>query len=452
MTANRYLQILLLRWRVVVACIVLGVGIATMGALMVPKSYSARSDVIGTVAPGSSVTAVQASEYVDSWLPDVVAVARSSTFAQRVAEALGPDWTPAGVRAALEFTVVPDTAVIEITGTSSSKDRAQKLANEAADELTAPPRGNDVVAATDLQMLVLGDATMNAVNVSPASTVLLGSGLLGGVLLGLVLAPLRNTLDRRIRQLADIRQFFDAPVLAILGRAARGRDRSLGASTTVEGLFGRLSGTITANLPMYIAVGGIAGAGTDVGWQLARVASSAGFRTAVVSSGSGQDKHLYLEPVSAARNPRGSGDTPTDRTILTPEGLAGALSDCEKHLDLVVFVNDDLVDNQRASIILERCSGALLLCSRFVKIQALHATRDLVQWSRCPVWGLVVVQPKRRKRSRQNSVTTGKNASLMPDGAGPGLARMEPTEPMDDYVTSRRTEQDASDKHKYPVS
>lgn len=399
MTANRYLQILLLRWRVVAACVLLGIGLGALGSALLPKTYTAHSDVIGTVVPGSDVSAVQASDYVDGWLPDVVAIARSSMFAQRVAAALGPEWTPAGVRESLEFTVAPDTAVIEITGTSGSEERAQNLANEAATELTAPPQDTDIVAATDLDMRVLGDATSNAVTVSPRPIVLLGSGLIGGVLLGLVLAPLRNHLDQRFRRLTDFQHFFDAPILAVLGRPLRGRDRALGASTTAQGLFGRLSNTITANLPMYIAVGGVDGVGADVGWQLAKIASAAGFRTAVVSSHTSRDDHLYLERVSATNTAPSSIVIPiAERRVVTPESLAGALSTCEKSLDIVIFINDDLVKNQRTSILLERCSRVLLVCSRFTRIQSLHATRDLVNWSGCQTWGLVLIQDRRRGR------------------------------------------------------
>lgn len=262
---SHYLTVLRRRWKAVVVGIVLGVGVATVLALVLPSQATARTEVnVNLISSNAFNSQRPASDLLD--LQTEQAMARSTAVMSEVAEALGDDWTTSAVRGATQAALLPDGTVLRIEFTARDaeeaatgselvaqayldyrSDQAQGRVDVASERLTArrttlnrqlaqanlkiaeaPDSGAARNAAemerqgiadelsgvtTELNELravdtsggaVLTEADPDQAEMSPNRPLIMTSGIFGGALLGLVLAFVANVLDRRVRDPYDV--------------------------------------------------------------------------------------------------------------------------------------------------------------------------------------------------------------------------------------------------------
>ncbi|MEV5747777.1 Wzz/FepE/Etk N-terminal domain-containing protein [Actinoallomurus sp. NPDC052308] len=291
-----YLAMLKRRWWVVVAAAALGVAVAAMLVVVMPKTYSAFAVV--NVTPTKLDSGSQSGKQQDINLQTEAQRVRSYDVAERVARDLHTKETPTALSASVSVNVPNDSTVIYITvnaaTAANARDRAHAFAQAYLDDrrdsattvlmtqmtalqrqinslskqlrtMTDKVQKNLVVAqmqalnnkASDLRVTaanvdpgeIITDARLPTSPSDPSLTRYLPSGLVGGLLLGVVLAILLDRTDKRVRTAHDIERVLDLPVLVDIP-AKRGREGLglLPARSRTGQSFHELSHVLTATL------------------------------------------------------------------------------------------------------------------------------------------------------------------------------------------------------------
>ncbi|WP_162598588.1 hypothetical protein [Nocardioides gilvus] len=265
MELSHYATILRRRWVYVAGALCLGVLVATALMVTVPsKSTSTTLVNINLISSNAFSASRPPSDLLD--METEQAMARSTTVMNEVAAGLGDGWTKSSVRAATEATLLPNGTVLRIQFTGGSPDEAadgatlvaekylayrseeaqgrvdsaaerlvvrrdslRKQLTAANDELSESAAGSQgrltaelarqtvaeelATVTTQLNELrvvntgggsVLTEADARQTQSSPNRPLMLFSGILGGLLSGLVLAFVVNVLDRRVRDPYDV--------------------------------------------------------------------------------------------------------------------------------------------------------------------------------------------------------------------------------------------------------
>jgi capsular polysaccharide biosynthesis protein len=291
-----YLAMLKRRWWVVIAAAALGVALAALLVVVMPKTYSAFTVVNVTATKLDSGS--QSGKQQDINLQTEAQRVRSYDVAERVARDLHTKQTPTDLSASVSVNVPNDSTVIYITVDASTaqaaRDRAHAFAQAYLDDrrdsatsvlmsqmaalerqinslskqlrtMTDKVQKNLVVSQMQALNNKTSDLRVTAANVSPGEIITdarlptspsdpsltryLPSGLVGGLLLGVVLAILLDRTDKRVRTAHDIERVLDLPVLLDIP-AKRGREGLglLPARSRTGQSFHELSHVLTATL------------------------------------------------------------------------------------------------------------------------------------------------------------------------------------------------------------
>lgn len=261
---GHYLVVLRRRWRVVLAVVIVGLIAAIVYLQYVHRQSTAMTTVNVRVISTAPFDAARSdADLLDSATEQQIA--SSSSVAEIASESLD-DVTGRELRDGLEVTLMTDATVMRISYTAGSPDEARAGADAVADayltyrtdraderkegnvenlndqldglrrELRRANRRADAAtpdssqytrAESDRQLIsaeidgivtqigqiqqidtdsgtVLTSAAENAVTTTPRRALVLATGVLGGLALGLVAAFVVNTLDRRVRDQADV--------------------------------------------------------------------------------------------------------------------------------------------------------------------------------------------------------------------------------------------------------
>ena len=136
MTLNDVLRIVRRRWRVVFACLALGLAAAGVVTYLTPREYS--SDVTLYVSlegrADSSDAAYQASQLAKERVVSYAPLLQDERITQPVIDRLQLPMTAAQLARHITVTVQPDTVVLSAAVTDTSPDRAAAIANALAEE------------------------------------------------------------------------------------------------------------------------------------------------------------------------------------------------------------------------------------------------------------------------------------------------------------------------------
>lgn len=206
------------RWLTVAVCLLAGIVAAIAVIIGVPANYQASTRLfVSTQAVGSASDAYQGSSYSEQRIQSYVEVVSDPIVLDPVIKQLSLNTTAADLGTRVSAVVVPDTVLLEITVTDRSPQAAADIANAVAQTLKS-------VVVNQLEARVGNDQTLVALSivrpatvpVSPSSPNILldvGLGALGGLVLGLALAFLRQALDTRIHGERELRDITDSPLL-----------------------------------------------------------------------------------------------------------------------------------------------------------------------------------------------------------------------------------------------
>lgn len=219
MELNDYLRLLRRYWRGVSVLALVGVLAAGGLTILQPRVYQA--DASGFVSAGGSSSASEAS------ISDLLAKSRAASYvdlatsratARAVIADLGLTVDPAALIGEVTVTQPLDTVLIKVSARAATPRGAQALADAWVRALKRQvdtienPSGGDKQA---LRIIPIESAALPTAPISPNLTRYLALGLLVGMLAGLSYAVVRNQLDQRVRDEADVQPFTVAVAASI---------------------------------------------------------------------------------------------------------------------------------------------------------------------------------------------------------------------------------------------
>ena len=249
---NELLRVLRDRWRILVACLLLGLVGAAVSTALMPREYAAQVTMYvaapapDPTAPGATVSqdaAYQGNLLAKARMPSYTLLLTNERITRRVIDALHLDATPAQLASRIEVSAVPDTVVLSATVTDQDPARAADIANALAREFVvlvdslerrpgAPTTPAQVPLPGQIAVQIVQPAVSSADAVAPRPAITLSLGALSGLLLGLASAFLRHAVDDSVRSRETLRALTGTPVLAALPAGpARSRLVEPGART-----------------------------------------------------------------------------------------------------------------------------------------------------------------------------------------------------------------------------
>jgi capsular exopolysaccharide synthesis family protein len=218
---GHYLDIVRRRKWTVLAVLAVAVAAGASYGLTASKKYEARMQIVvgqgqGLVSPaylGASVQPITAT---------MAQLAKSTIVAQRVIARLQLHTTTESLLKHVSVAINPQTAVLQVSVTSSTKAQAVEVAQAlgivfsrlVAQRFSATPQPNGANNATAPMTATVFDpahALPNAVSPRPKLDIAIGAIL--GLVLGILAAFGKNYFDRRLRDRDSVERAFGVPVI-----------------------------------------------------------------------------------------------------------------------------------------------------------------------------------------------------------------------------------------------
>ncbi|MEU5254014.1 Wzz/FepE/Etk N-terminal domain-containing protein [Streptomyces longwoodensis] len=228
MDAHDYATALRRRWRSVLACVLLGVAGALLVTALMPRTYTATSQLFVSTGDTRSDTAYQGGLFTEERVKSYTRVVTSPAVLNGVIDTLRLDTTPGRLAGHISAQAPLDTTLVDISVTDPSAARAQAVADATALQLTRyittieGARGNPLVKAS----VVKGSEPPTTPS-SPRPEVNLAIGLFAGVVVGVGGAVLRHATDTVLRTAEEVTERLG---LGVLGAVPPPRRRRLRAA------------------------------------------------------------------------------------------------------------------------------------------------------------------------------------------------------------------------------
>jgi succinoglycan biosynthesis transport protein ExoP len=283
-----YLHALRLRWWLVAGLAVLGAVVGLVAFLLTPAVYASSVTFYVSVPPAAGGSSATATQYAQAKVSSYVSLVRSEESARRVVADQKLDASPASVASSITASAQLNTTLLTATVSSGSKERSQAVARGLAntfgplvDELDNQGRQGEVIGVD-----VVSGPTLAAAPVSPDLKRLLALGLLAGLVLGALLAVLRDLLDVTVRSAGAAAELVGAPTLAVVDddHEVRGRAESIRQLRT-NLAFLRGAGQPATGADVVVVTSALGGEGkTTIALDLARSTAEAGERVLLVEA------------------------------------------------------------------------------------------------------------------------------------------------------------------------
>ncbi len=219
MELRDYVRVLRKQWRLIVLCVLLAAGAAALATMQTTPLYRSGVTFFVSTPTDDARDAFAGGTFSQQRVRSYADIVAGPSTAAAVAQAV-PGLRASDVVDSVTATVVPDTVLLETTVTDASPRRAEQIARGLADSfpgviaaLERPEGGG----ASPIKVSVVEQPTVAADPVSPRPARNLALALVLGLLLGVGLAVLRETLDNTVKNPEDAR---DAAGTATLGAIA----------------------------------------------------------------------------------------------------------------------------------------------------------------------------------------------------------------------------------------
>jgi capsular exopolysaccharide synthesis family protein len=202
-----YLRIMSRRWKVILGCMVVAIAAAAALTVHATPQYASTARLFISTPSDASSDAYQGGLFSQQRVASYADLVTGQDLAQRVVDNLHLTESAAALSAQITSNVAPETVILEITVTDPVPARAQLLATGVASAFTsfvteletAPGKSTAPIKAT-----VVDSANLPSSPVSPKPVRNLALAAVLGVLLGLGLAVLRETLDTTVKSAQDV--------------------------------------------------------------------------------------------------------------------------------------------------------------------------------------------------------------------------------------------------------
>ena len=219
MELRDYLRVARRRWRLIVGCVLAAISVAALVTIQMTPQYASSARLFVSTAPSDSGDAYQGSLFSAQRVTSYADLASGRELASRVINTLSLDVEPDELTERVTVTVVPQTVLLELSVTDPSPQRAQRLAQAYASELTGfvaeleTPPGRRVAP---IKASIVDAAALPSEPVAPEPLRNIGFAAILGLLIGLGAAVLRELLDTSVKGPEDIAHAVDAPVMGTI--------------------------------------------------------------------------------------------------------------------------------------------------------------------------------------------------------------------------------------------
>lgn len=217
MDLHDYLRILRQRWVFIALATLIAVGGALAWTLSTTPQYQSTARLFVQTPQSSEATLAQGGTFSQQRVKSYAKLLTGEEIARRVVEQLDLDEDPRALAERINATVELDTVVLVISVTDESPAHARELTQATAEaftsyvsELETPPGKS----SAPVKASIVDRATLPGAPVSPQPVRNVALALVLGLLVGVGLAVLRDTLDTRVKTPADLSEASgDAPAL-----------------------------------------------------------------------------------------------------------------------------------------------------------------------------------------------------------------------------------------------
>jgi capsular exopolysaccharide synthesis family protein len=214
-----YLLVVRKRWRVILLVLLLCVGLAAALTVSQTKMYESRTQFfVSTTGAEDSSALLQGSTFTQQRVKSYAQLLTTPRILTPVAASVG---VAGDLSRQVTATTPPDTVIIEVAVRDSNPAQAQAIATAIAEgfptavgQIETRP-GSSV---SPVKVTVVQPPTAPSSPVSPVPVRNIALGLVLGLLLGLGVALLRETLDKTVKTQDDIKAITDVPVLGAIMR------------------------------------------------------------------------------------------------------------------------------------------------------------------------------------------------------------------------------------------
>lgn len=218
-----------IRKHFVLAIVVCAVTIAGMCVYTFTRTpqYTATAQLLATYRGAASDTTASSynagASYIQSQIQTYPELVKTESVLKPVIDDLGLDTTVNALAQTVTASNPSDTMLLSVSVVDSNPKSASDIANSVAENLSKQvssklynENGDELVSPINLA--VVQQAYTPASPSSPNVKMNLAIGVLGGLVLGIIVAIIRDLVDRRVRQSVDACAIVDAPLFGSLTR------------------------------------------------------------------------------------------------------------------------------------------------------------------------------------------------------------------------------------------
>lgn len=230
MELRDYLRVLRHRWKVIAVCTFVALCFASAFTLTATPQYASSARMFVSTAPSDTAEAYQGGLFSAQRVTSYADLARSRELAETVIGKLDLRIDPSELEAKVSAEVVPETVILELTVEDQDPSEAQAIAQGYAEGLTDMIRELETPpgkTSSPIKATIVDAASRPQEPVSPQPARNLGLGLILGLLFGMGLAVLRDTLDNSVSSADDLTAVTDAPMLGAIAYDSGTRDQPL---------------------------------------------------------------------------------------------------------------------------------------------------------------------------------------------------------------------------------
>jgi capsular exopolysaccharide synthesis family protein len=219
MDLRDYLRAIRKRWWLVVGAVVVAAGVAASVTLLTPPQYAASVTFFVSTRGTEITQALQGGQFAQARVKSYVDVLTSNRLAQAVVAAGPAGITADEVQSGISAQVVPDTVLVEATVTDGNQARALAIAQTLAvqfptliGKLETPPGSK----TSTVGVQIIAEPRLADAPVSPQPVRNLGLGVAFGLIVGVGVAALRESLDSTIRSPEALTKATASPMLSAI--------------------------------------------------------------------------------------------------------------------------------------------------------------------------------------------------------------------------------------------
>jgi capsular exopolysaccharide synthesis family protein len=235
MEPRLYLEVLRRRWIVIVFLGVVGATVATYYDSTLPTLYKSTASVYVSTQRGATTSElVQGSTFTQANVLSYAQLARTPVVLQPVVDQLELGSSASTLAEAVSVDVPLNTVIINITAQDGEARQAAEIANAVSASLSTVVEQlspSDADGKSAVTMTRIAPAVVPAAPFAPNTRLIILSGVLSGLVVGVALALLWEVLDPRIRNVGELLRVSKAP---LLGAVARLRRRRVGAGIAMQ--------------------------------------------------------------------------------------------------------------------------------------------------------------------------------------------------------------------------